>query len=62
MIEKFMVIIWLGYNYEQPVQVGLYDDCDTGRTEVKELYPEHKAFGCFTKAHWDKHKHHILSW
>ena len=57
-----MVIVWLGYNYEQPVLVGQVPDCDKGQQLAQELQPNHKAFACFTKEHWDKNKFFILRW
>ena len=57
-----MVIVWLGYNYEQPVLVGQVHDCDKGQELAQELQPNHKAFACFTKEHWDKNKFFILRW
>ena len=62
MLTKFMVIVWLGYNYEQPVLVGQVPDCDKGKEIARKLQPNHKAFGCFTKEHWDKNKFFILRW
>jgi|TARA_Y200000002_G_C22239646_1_gene479120 glutamyl/glutaminyl-tRNA synthetase len=62
MLTKFMVIVWLGYNYEQPVLVGQVHDCDKGQELAQELQPNHKAFACFTKEHWDKNKFFILRW
>ena len=57
-----MVIVWLGYNYEKPVLIGTVEDCDKGRVVADRLQPTHKAFGCFTKEHWDKNKFFILQW
>ena len=62
MLTKFMVIVWLGYNYEQPVLVGQVADCDKGQQLAQELQPNHKALACFTKEHWDKNKFFILRW
>tara|TARA_B100000927_G_scaffold218477_1_gene178598 strand:- start:582 stop:770 length:189 start_codon:yes stop_codon:yes gene_type:complete len=62
MLTKFMVIVWLGYNYEKPVLIGTVEDCDKGRVVADRLQPTHKAFGCFTKEHWDKNKFFILQW
>ena len=62
MLTKFMVIVWLGYNYEKPVLIGTVEDCDKGRVVADRLQPTHKAFGCFTKEHWDKNKFFTLQW
>ena len=32
-----MVIVWLGYNYEQPVLVGQVPDCDKGKEIAREI-------------------------
>ncbi len=57
-----MVIVWLGYNYEQPVLIGQVENCDIGKQQAERLQPNHKTFGCFTKEHWDKNKFFILRW
>ena len=62
MLTKFMVIVWLGYNYEQPVLIGQVENCDIGKQQAERLQPNHKTFGCFTKEHWDKNKFFILQW
>jgi len=62
MLSKFMIIVWLGYNYEQPVLIGQVDNCDQGRVIAEQWYPDNKAFACFSKEHWEKNKWFILQW
>jgi|TARA_B100001996_G_scaffold9205_1_gene7761 hypothetical protein len=62
MLSKFIVIVWLSYNYENPVIIGSVEDCDTGKKIAEQLQPNHKAFGCFTEEHWNKQKFAILNW
>ena len=43
MLTKFMVIVWLGYNYEQPVLKGQVENCEKGKQEAQRLQPKHKT-------------------
>jgi hypothetical protein len=61
MIE-FMVVIWLGYNYDNPKEIGGWETCDEAYEFVVENEPEFKAFGCWDSAHYMKHRDNILSW
>jgi hypothetical protein len=62
MLSKFMIIVWLGYNYEQPVLIGHVENCDNGMKIAEQLHPDHKAYACFSEEHWDKNKWFILQW
>jgi hypothetical protein len=57
-----MIIVWLGYNYEQPVLIGHVENCDNGMKIAEQLHPDHKAYACFSEEHWEKNKWFILQW
>lgn len=61
MIE-FMVVIWLGYNYDNPKEIGAWETCDEAYEFVVENESEFKAFGCWDSAHYIRHRDNILSW
>jgi|TARA_B100001057_G_scaffold158850_1_gene159394 hypothetical protein len=61
MIE-FMVVIWLGYNYDNPKEIGAWKTCDEAYEFAINTQPEFKAFACFDSAHYIKYRDNILSW
>ena len=57
-----MVVIWLGYNYENPKELGEWETCDEAYEYAIYTQPEFKAFACFDTAHYLKYRDYILSW
>ena len=57
-----MVVIWLGYNYENPKELGEWETCDEAYQYAINTQQEIKAFACFDTAHYLKYRDYILSW
>ena len=57
-----MVVIWLGYNYDNPKELGEWETCDQAYEYAINTQPEFKAFACFDTAHYLKYIDNILSW
>ena len=47
-----MVVIWLGYNYDNPKELGEWETCDEAYEYAINTQPEFKAFACFDSAHY----------
>ena len=61
MIE-FMAIIWLGYYYEKPMEIGAWESCEQAYEFAINNEPEFKAFACFDSDHYIKYRDDFLNW